>query len=77
MPPVMSLLLGARDLLGQELTPATVSFEFLLAYDFDFDADGVLNDEDAGIHSCGSTTEGRLISGHFGISAKAGHSATP
>ena len=47
--PVISLLLEARDSLGQELMPATVSFEFLLGYDFDFDADGVLDDEDAGI----------------------------
>ena len=29
--------------------PAAVSFELLLAYDFDFDADGVLDDKDAGI----------------------------
>ena len=48
MPPVISLLLGARDSLGQELMLTTVSFELLLAYDFDFDADGVLDDEDAG-----------------------------
>ena len=48
-PAVISLLLGARDSLGQELMPTAVSFELLLAYDFDFDADGVLDDEDAGI----------------------------